>query len=87
MLKCIIVETYITNKYQFIIDKNHFTADLFPLTENSFKLNKPLLPNDVSILLLSLLHLHRIKSLYTLISNTELTLKNFMNLKIILMQK
>src|SRR5690606_25620181 len=40
-------ETYITNKYQFIIDKNHFTADLFSLTENSFKLNKPLLPNDV----------------------------------------
>jgi len=39
-------ETYITNKYQFIINKNHFTADLFYLTENSFKLNEPLLPND-----------------------------------------
>lgn len=40
-------ETFITNKYQFIIDKNHFTADLFYLTENSFKLNEPLLPNDI----------------------------------------
>lgn len=40
-------ETYITNKYQFIIDKNHSTADLFYLTEDSFNLNEPLLPNDI----------------------------------------